>query len=220
MSPPSPRHPQRRAELVAAAQRVAAEQGLAKTNVRTVAAEAAVSPGSVLYYFPTFDELIYESVEGVVEELVERRRRIVEHLSSPTERIRALIAAGIPDSISNELRVLYESVGMLRVKPEYRPLMRSVVDRQVMLYLTTIDLGAALGEFQLKRPSAEIARNIVALEDAYDLYPLVGVDMDRESIRTSVMGYASLALGVDIDPAAIDIDPGTVDAGQAGEPAR
>ncbi|MFV0252641.1 MAG: TetR/AcrR family transcriptional regulator [Beutenbergiaceae bacterium] len=199
MSQPSARHPQRRARLIAAAQRVAAEQGLAKTNVRAVAAEADVSPGSVLYYFPKFEHLIYESVEGVIEDLVERRRQIAEALPSPTERIRALITAGIPESINDELRILYESVGMLRVRPEYRPLMRSVVDRQVMLYLTTIDLGVALGEFQLRRPASEIARNIVALEDAYDLYPLVGVELDRESVRRGVMGYASGALGIDLD---------------------
>lgn len=199
MSPPSPRHPQRRAALVAATQRVAVEQGLNKTNVRTVAAEAAVSPGSVLYYFATFEELVFEAVEGLLEDFFERRRRIVDEVPNPLDRIRALIESGIPDVIDDDLRVLYEGVAMVREKPQYRPMMRSIVDRQVMLYLTTIDLGVALGVFHPDRPASEIARNIIALEDAYDLYPLIGVDLDREGCRRAVMGYASTALGISID---------------------
>lgn len=198
MTPPSARHPERRAALVAATQRVAAEQGFGKTNVRTVAAEAAVSPASVLYYFPTFDALLFESVEGVLEDFIDRRRTIAQALSSPVQRLRALITEGVPDTITDQLRVVYESVGLVRMKPEYRPMMRSIVDRQVMLYLTTIDLGVALGVFHPTRPVSEIARNIVALEDAYDLYPLVGVDLDRAAVRRSIMAYASMALAADV----------------------
>lgn len=194
----SPRHPQRRAALVAAARTVARERGLAGTNVRAVAAQARVSAGSVLYYFPAFDDLLYESVEGVLEEFYERRRVLAERLDDPAARIAALIAAGIPDRIPDDLRVVYESVALVRQKPQYRPLMRSIVERQVMLYRTTIEIGAGLGVLTPSRDAAEIARNIVALEDAYDLYPLVGLDLDRASCRRAVLAYASQALGADI----------------------
>ncbi len=195
---PSARHPQRRAALIAAARRVAAEKGLAATNVRAVAAEAAVSPGSVLYYFPTFEELLFASVEGVLEEFYEARQAIAERVADPVERMRQLIAAGIPDIITDDLRVVYESVGLVREKPQFRPLMRSIVDRQVTMYRSTIELGASLGVFHLADEPSAIARNIVALEDAYDLYPLIGVDLDREACRRAVIRYAELALGVQI----------------------
>jgi len=200
----SSRHPQRRADLIAATRRVAAERGLAATNVRAVAAEAAISPGSVLYYFPTFEELIFASVEGVMEEFHGARQAIAERVADPIERMRQLIAAGIPDVITEDLRVVYESIALVRAKPQYRPLMRSIVERQVTMYRSTIELGAALGVFTLADEPAAIARNIVALEDAYDLYPLIGVSLDREAVRRAVMRYAELALGAEILAPAAD----------------
>lgn len=195
---PSPRHPHRRAALVAATRKVAAQRGLAQTNVRAVAAEADVSAGSVLYYFPTFDELVYTCVEGVLEEFYDRRDRIAQELPDPADRMRSLITAGIPDVVSDDLRMVYESIGLVREKPQYGPLMRSIVERQVLLYRTTIELGVGLGVFTLYRTAGEIARNIVALEDAYDLYPLVGLDLDRQACREAVLAYASQALGADL----------------------
>lgn len=191
----SPRHAERKAALVAAARSVVAERGIAGANVRAVAEAAEVSAGNVLYYFSSFDDLIFESIEAVVEEFAERRRRLVADIADPAERIRVLVAAGIPDEVSGELRVLYESLGLIRTKPHLRPLGRSVVERQVMLYLTVIEIGAGLGEFTLTDDAEAIARNIVALEDAYDMYPVLGVDLDRARIRRAVLTYAALALG-------------------------
>ncbi|WP_217183577.1 TetR/AcrR family transcriptional regulator [Streptomyces sp. AC495_CC817] len=184
----------RRAELISATRRVAGRSGLGGTNVRAVAAEASVSTGSVLYYFPSFDDLMYATVEGVLEEMYELRRMIAESEPDPAARLVALIVAGVPDEISDHLRMAYESIPLLREKPEYRPLHRSIVERQVGLYRSTIEIGAATGAF---RPTADltvIARNIVALEDAYDLYPLIGLEHGASVYRANIVSYARVAL--------------------------
>lgn len=185
----------RRSELVSATRRVLDRNGLAGVNVRAVAAEADVSAGSVLYHFASLDELMYTTVEGVLEEMYEHRRDIAERAGDPGERIVALVRAGIPDVISPSLRMAYESVPLLRQQPRYRPLHRSIVERQVMLYRTTIEIGVATGAFL---PASEIgvtARNIVAMEDAYDLYPLIGLELSPQTRRRNVLCYAELALG-------------------------
>jgi len=192
------RQAKRREELVTATRKVARERGIAATNVRAVAAEAEVSAGAVLYYFPSFDELMFAAVEGVVEEFYERRRTIAERHDDPRDRIVALIEAGVPDVISDDLRIVYECIPLLREQPQFKPLHRSIVERQVMLYRTTIEIGAGLGTFRLASDAAVIARNLVALEDAYDLYPLIGVDLDRAQSRRNVLSYAELALGCDL----------------------
>jgi AcrR family transcriptional regulator len=189
------RHAHRRAQLVSATRRVARSRGIGATNVRAVAAEAEVSAGSVLYYFPSFDELMLAAVEGVVEEFYEQRRRLAEERSDPWDRIVALVEAGVPDVVGEDLRIVYESIALLRQHPEHKPLHRSIVERQVMLYRTTIEIGAGIGAFHPVTDAAVIARNIVALEDAYDLYPLIGLDLDREECRRNVLSYAELALG-------------------------
>lgn len=194
----NPRQRRRREELVAATRKVARERGIAATNVRAVAAEAEVSAGAVLYYFTTFDELMFAAVEGVVEEFYERRRAIAERHEDPRERILALVEAGVPDVISDDLRIVYESIPLLREQPQYKPLHRSIVERQVMLYRTTIEIGAGLGTFRPAADAATIARNLVALEDAYDLYPLIGLELDRAQSRRNVLSYAELALGCEL----------------------
>lgn len=189
-----PKHPERRAHLISATRRVAGRQGLRGTNVRAVAAEASVSAGSVLYYFSSFDELMYVTVEGVLEEMCERRRIVAEAQPDPRQRLLALIEAGVPDEISDELRMAYESIPLLREQPQFKPLHRSIVERQVGLYRGTLDIGVALGAFAPVGDLGVIARNIVALEDAYDLYPLIGLDHPPALYRGNIVSYAELAL--------------------------
>ncbi|WP_295013862.1 TetR family transcriptional regulator [uncultured Microbacterium sp.] len=192
------KHSARRAELISATRRVAGREGIAGTNVRAVAAEAAVSAGSVLYYFPRFDDLLYTTAEGVLEEMYESRRRIAEAEPDPVRRLRLLVEAGVPDEISDHLRMAYESIPLLREQPQYRPLHRSIVERQVGLYRSTIEVGAALGAFHPTAELTVIARNIVALEDAYDLYALIGFDHGATTYRANILSYASVALGCDV----------------------
>ncbi|MBS1675406.1 MAG: TetR family transcriptional regulator [Actinobacteria bacterium] len=188
------KHSARRAALISAARRVAGRSGLNATNVRAVAAEASVSAGSVLYYFPSFDDLMYATVEGVLEEMYEQRRTIAEQEPDPVRRLAKLVKAGVPDEISDHLRMAYESIPLLREQPQYRPLHRSIVERQVALYRSTIEIGAALGAFRPTADLTAIARNIVALEDAYDLYPLIGLELGAAASRANILSYASLAL--------------------------
>ncbi len=188
----------RRAELISATRRVARRSGIGGTNVRAVAAEASVSTGSVLYYFPSFDELMYATVEGVLEEMYEHRRMIAEGEPDPAKRLVALVVAGVPDEISDHLRMAYESIPLLRERPEYRPLHRSIVERQVALYRSTIEIGAATGAFRPTADLTTIARNIVALEDAYDLYPLIGLEHGAETYRENILSYARIALDCEL----------------------
>jgi AcrR family transcriptional regulator len=189
----------RRAELISATRRVAGRKGLVGTNVRAVAAEASVSTGSVLYYFPSFDDLVYTTVEGVLEEMYERRRVLAEAEPDPERRLVRLITAGVPDVISDHLRMAYECVPLLREHPQYRPLHRSIVERQVSLFRSTIEIGVALGAFHPTADIGTIARNIVALEDAYDLYPLIGLDTPPQVYRQNILSYARTALGGSFD---------------------
>ncbi|MGO2658346.1 TetR/AcrR family transcriptional regulator [Mycetocola reblochoni] len=187
----------RRRHLVDATERVLRRQGVTRANVRAVAAEAEVSPGAVLYYFPTFDELMLTAVESVLDRFHTEREALLDGTTGHWERIEMLIEAGIPDDAGPEIRVLYESVAFLQEKPQYKPIHRSVVERQVSLYRGTIAAGVEDGAFSPAQPVDAIARNIVALEDAYDLYPLIGVEHAASMYRANAVGYAALALGVD-----------------------
>lgn len=196
MSATARRHLERREDIVRAFWRVSRARPRRPVNVRAVAAEAAMSPANVLHYFASLHELQITALAGALEEFAIRRQAIVDRDDSVTDRIYAMIDAGVPDEISDELRHVYESVAILTSHPEYLPAHRTLTDRQIMLYRTLIGIGAGTGELTLASPPDLIARNLVALEDAYDLYPLVGDRTPRETCREAVRSYAQLALGI------------------------
>ena len=190
------RRGERRDEIIRAFWRVARTRPRGGVNVRAVAAEAAMSPANVLHYFTSLNELQITALAGAMEEFAERRQGILDRPASAASRIASMIEAGVPDTISDELRQVYESVPVLAEHPEFLPAHRALVERQIMLYRTLVEIGAGTGEFRLASPPGTIARNLVALEDAYDLYPLVGDRTPREECRAAVRSYAELALGL------------------------
>lgn len=186
----------RQEEIIRAFWRVARTHPRGGINVRAVAAEAEMSPANILHYFASLNELHITALAGAMEQFAERRRKILDLPLSASARIAAMIDAGIPDEISDELRQVYESVPILAEHPEYLPAHRSLVEQQIMLYRTLVEIGAGTGEFTLASPAGFISRNLVALEDAYDLYPLIGDRTPREECRAAVRSYAELALGL------------------------
>lgn len=188
---------ERRDDIIRAFWRVARSRPRRSVNVRAVAAEAKMSPANILHYFSSLDELQMTAIAGAMEQFTERRQAILDRPESAAARIYAMIEAGVPDEISDELRHVYESVAILTEHPQYVPAHRALTEHQIRLYRTLIEIGAGTGEFALASPPGIIARNLVALEDAYDLYPLVGDRTPREECRAAVRSYAELALGID-----------------------
>lgn len=184
----------RRTQIVTAAGRVLARNGLRGARLRDVAAEARLSPGSVLYYYSDFEDVLVLAIEAAVEQFYTARLRIADAVRDPRERVVRLVEAGVPDDVSEELRTVYECVGYVRQRPDLMPLLRSMTERQVGLYRATLDAGTLAGVFEPVAPIGTVARNIVALEDAYDLYALSDGTFDAPAARANILSYAASAL--------------------------
>ena len=108
--------PVRRRQLVDATIASIHEFGLADATVTRIAKKAGVSPGIVHHYFTSKDELLFETMRLMLENL---RRIAVEKLSNantPLERINAIIDASFaPEQFSPQVTAawlaLYASAG-------------------------------------------------------------------------------------------------------------
>lgn len=160
--------------------------------------EANVSPATVLYYFESKEELFHGAISSILEEFYERRLRIIERSDDARVRLVTMIYEGIPDRVPEEMRVLLEVTSMAPSMPQLQPYLMSIVEKQVNLYFTIIEIGAGLGVFRPTPNSFTVARNLIALEDAYDLYPVFGMNQNRQDVRDGVLSYAELALSVDL----------------------
>lgn len=186
----------RRASLLLAAQRAVAKHGV-DVPLKQVAAEAGLTSGAVLYHFPDVQTLLVEANRAGMERFYDERLRAIEDITEPDRRLVVTIESGLPvDSDDLAVKQLCELGGAAGRYPTYAVLLTSLYDRQVAMYQVILESGAAQGTFTLTSPSRTVARNIVALEDAYG-YRVVArhPSIDSAAAVELVLDYARVTTG-------------------------
>jgi AcrR family transcriptional regulator len=188
---------ERRQQLAGAAREVLLERGAVGLRVKDVAERAGLAPSSVLYYYPSLDELVIEVSRGAIERFTERRAVAVRRAGGPADQLRLAIHLGVPSGPDDtDSRLLYELDAFTGASPAFGILTASYFDRQAVLYESVLDAGARSGEFELASDALEIARGLVGLEDGLGLQVVI----DHPAIDTGVaerilVGYAETATG-------------------------
>ena len=184
-----------RDRIVSAATAVIARDGLQATRLRQVAIEAGLSTGSILYYFGGFDEVLIAAVHAVGVEYCTGRQERIDDEPDPRSALDALICLGIPDSLSDAVRVVYQASSLIGLHPEVVPVLAELNERQLDLYSQVIERGVASGAFAPATDTRVIARTALALEDAFTLYLLSGYGVDAVAARAHIHCYLGDALG-------------------------
>lgn len=166
-----------------------------QVSVRDVAQEAGMSPASVLYYYPDLEQLVTEALQHAMERFYDRRHARAESIDDPRARLTATILEGFPtDHDDHDVVMMYLGVPVIRREPVVAALIHTLTERQVSLYQAILEVGQARGVFDLADDSLTIARNLVALEDAYGLYV---VNSRRNGLideaKRLTLAYASMA---------------------------
>jgi AcrR family transcriptional regulator len=159
---------ERRADLIEAARRAMLRHGPDGVLLNQVAEQAGLTSGAVLYHYPSLRDLLLEANQAGMERFYEARMRRVAGITDPVEKLVLTIRSGLPtDPDDADVRLLCELGGSAGRNRVYATLLTSLYDRQVSMYQTILELGSAHGVFALTGESMAIARNLVALEDAY-----------------------------------------------------
>ncbi|MFD0028046.1 TetR/AcrR family transcriptional regulator [Streptomyces sp. NPDC055059] len=187
----------RREALVDAAGRAIAERGLEGLRIKDIAAEAGMSAGSVLYYYPEMGELVLEVHRGAVERYLAARQGAVDGATGAAARLRALVGSGLPGGSGDAVHgLLFELHRRADRSSGHATLMASLFAREVALYATVLEVGSAVGEFTLTEPVADVARNLVALEDGYGLHIVSrNAELTPDVARRLLLGYARTVTG-------------------------
>jgi DNA-binding transcriptional regulator YbjK len=188
----------RRGELVAATSKLVARKGLASVKLRDIADAAGVTSGAVLYYYDGLDELFTAAYDGAVERFCRDREEAVAGLEDAAARLVTAIRLGIPGGPDDaEIRLLYELEAVAFRSPECAALMAGYIERQVAMYASILDVGAAVGRLKLTAGARGIARNIVALEDGQGIYVLLGRDTAAD-VEARIVEYVATATGLTV----------------------
>jgi AcrR family transcriptional regulator len=196
------RRADRRQDLIAAARRAMVLHGTDGVHLNQIAEEAGLSSGAVLYHYPNLDDLLLEAHHAGMERFYDQRLRRIQEETDPVRRLVATIRSGLPEGPDDpDVRLLNELGGAAGRNRVYATLLTTLYDRQVSMYQLILETGAAQGVFTLAADSLAIARNLVALEDAYGYritarHPLIG----PAEACDLILAYARQATAHPLDP--------------------
>src|SRR5262249_16797583 len=156
-----------------------------------------VSHRLVAYYYSDLESLVHEAHGAAVERYYWARLQALDQIADPQQRLLQLIHSGLPGEQDRELsQVLNElraNAGRSRVHAQP---VSQLFEREVSLYLSVLHDGQSAGAFRLSQPALTLARNLVALEDAYGFHLLAEVSSIDASIALgALVDYARTATG-------------------------
>ena len=191
---------ERRQQLARAARQVLLERGAVGVRVKDVAERAGLAPSSVLYYYPSLDELLIEVSREAIERFTERRATAVRAVEGPPEQLRLAVHLGVPSGPDDtDSRLLYELDAFTGASPAFGILTASYFDRQAVLYESILDAGARGGGFELVADALTIARGLVGLEDGLGLQVVIGHPaIDNAAAEEILIRHAEAATGVEL----------------------
>ncbi len=184
----------KRTDLLEAAQRAMAEHGTA-VRLNQVAEHAGMTSGAILYHYPDLQDLLVDANRAGMERFYTERVAALEGINDPAERLTVTITSGLPVAQDDEeVRLLCALGGEAARNTIYAVLLTALFDRQVAMYQTLLETGATQGVFQLSSDSLTIARNLVALEDAYGYRIMANhPTLDHDVAANLILDYARLA---------------------------
>lgn len=192
--------PWRRERLLDAALVAMSERGGGALRLKDVAEAAGVSNATIHYHFDDMEGVFAGVLERAFQQFYTARLEAIESLKDLPQKLATMIDVGVPDEPSTELVMLYEGIGMIRGNADFVPLVNSYMDQQVNLYQIVIDAGVHADCFTPIDRTSVIARNLVALEDAYCMYLTLGLSTDGPQARANLRNYAETSLRVLLPP--------------------
>lgn len=160
----------RRAEVIQAAWRVTAREGLDRTSMRAIAQELGSSTGVVTHYFRNKDELILAALEQVFEGTIEAMKACAEKFQG-RERLEQMLFLALPleggerDDWKVWLAFLGYSVGRERLLEAHRQRYGVLQDLMVQVLMELQGAGLAKAELE----TAVEAKALIALVDGISM---------------------------------------------------
>lgn len=187
----------RRQQLVSATIELIADRGIEALTLAAIADRVGVSHRLVAYYYSDLESLVQEAHEAAVERYYWARLQALGQVADPQQRLLQLIHSGLPGQQDRQLsQVLNELSANASRSQVHARLMSQLFDREVSLYLSVLHEGQSAGAFRLSQPALTLARNLVALEDAYGFHLLAQVSsIDAATALGALVGYARTATG-------------------------
>jgi AcrR family transcriptional regulator len=191
---------ERRREILEAAGAVIAERGLCDARISDVARRVGTSPALILYYFPSKDRLLSETLAFWDRQFFDEVSARLAGLGNAAERLGTLIDASCPAERSNATTIdewlLWPAMWTrARFDAELAAERERLDARFRATIAEVVEAGIAAGEFAAIDASA-FAIHLSALIDGLAIQVILGDrDVDAKLMRSLCHEFVTTALG-------------------------
>ncbi|RBP63615.1 TetR family transcriptional regulator [Brevibacterium sanguinis] len=187
---------QRREALITATLETVGESGLRSLSLADIARRAGLTRGAILYYYEDLDDLLVEAHRAGVERYCDHRDEVIAGETDPRRQLAAAIREGLPSGPDDALmRLLYEFDVLAGTSKAHDEMVENMYTRQRGIYRRVLESGVEAGAFAPTIPIAQLAMNLVALEDAYGLHIVAGNSLITLAEAEAAMRAAAAGLG-------------------------
>jgi AcrR family transcriptional regulator len=159
----------RRADLVRAAYRVMARDGVHRVPLHEIAAEAGVSKGLLIYHFQTKDGLVLAALEWVLETTEARIRERLGDSTEPAEAISTVIDAVWvgPEANRDFFRFYLDGVEHQARSPEFDEFADRAASIMNSFFREVIVAGVEAGALRVEDPTAGAIQMRAVIEGTF-----------------------------------------------------
>jgi AcrR family transcriptional regulator len=188
---------ERHGELLAKAVEISRDEGLSAVTLRKVASALGVTPGLVIHYFSSAEQLIVAAFSAVAEgDLAEARRRVAA-VDTATDKIDALMDYVLDDSTVDESANWLDAWSLGRRNPILAERANALTAEWLAFIGEIVRAGSAAGEFHVADPDVA-ARRLLTMIDGLGAQKVIG-SVTSDEIKHIGRTYAGSELGTRMD---------------------
>ncbi len=174
---------QRSAQILAAADALARDEGLAALTLRAIAQRAGVAPGLVAHYTDSMDELVAQTFARLVVAELDDVRARVQAAGDPETRLAVLFATVLGQDHDDITLVWVDAWSLGRANPALAAAIDLYMAAWQSFIAQIVRDGRAAGSFQTDDPDA-VAWQLLAMIDGLSAHALTrGTDAAEFVLR-------------------------------------
>ncbi len=199
---PRRRSAARRERVLEAAIAAICERGLSDTRVSDIADRAGMSPGNVMYYFATLEEMLIEALRFANDGFLDHALRETEHEPTAHARLLRLIELGMPSDPTEEPHsqwLLWLDVWARSPRnPTVDAHRRELEGHWLTAYARIVERGQAVGEVSPGVDAHDFAVRLCALIDGLGKSVVLG---DPWMSRSRMLEICAGMIAAELEPA-------------------
>jgi AcrR family transcriptional regulator len=186
---------EKRERILCVAAEVIRERGMSETRIADVGERMGMSPGNIMYYFRSRDELLMEAVRREEDNFYTSNERALAEAPDATSRLVRFIDLWCPGNAAEAPAawVLWPEMWARSLHhPGLSDLREELDARWVDLVSGVVREGQSSGEFDADVDARRFAYTLGALVDGLALRVMIGDrEITREVMRDTCVGFAA-----------------------------